>query len=160
MITGNFEDSFEIRIGQTGGAGYAPNKRWPNAYMGTAFDLGNPPGTKCVSGCIHIFNKQAAAHRLALGARAMIYKEKVVFAGPRVTSADGTVGVSGTTVTVHYDTIGTEGLGIKLRDVLGRECTAKSQTCNGFGFEASSDGKTWVHGNATASTKDTVTSIP
>ena len=56
---GDNADSFLIRMGQTAGYGYAPNKRWPNAFMSTAFDLMNPPGTKCVAGCIHIFNKQA-----------------------------------------------------------------------------------------------------
>ena len=39
-------------------------------------------GTHCIAGCIHIFNKQTAAHRLALAARNMIYAEKLVFAGP------------------------------------------------------------------------------
>jgi hypothetical protein len=38
----------------------------------------NPPGTHCVAGCIHIFNKQAVAHRLALAARHMIYNESLV----------------------------------------------------------------------------------
>jgi hypothetical protein len=52
---GNNADSFLIRMGQTAGFGYAPNKRWPNAFMSTGFDLMNPPGTKCVAGCIHIF---------------------------------------------------------------------------------------------------------
>ena len=46
--------TFEIRMGQTGGFGYAPNSRWPNSFMSTAFDLANPPGAHCVAGCIHI----------------------------------------------------------------------------------------------------------
>ena len=84
---GDNPDSFLIRMGQTGGFGYAPNKRWPRAFMSTAFDLMNPPGTHCIAGCIHIFNKQAVAHRLALAARHMIYQEKLVFSGPRIVSA-------------------------------------------------------------------------
>ena len=103
---GDSADSFLIRMGQTANFGYAPNKRWPNAFMSTGFDLMNPPGTKCISGCIHIFNKQAVAHRLALAARAMIYKEqKLVFSGPRIASA----ALAGSTLTVKYDTMGTEG---------------------------------------------------
>ena len=76
-------NTFLIRMGQTAGYGYAPNARWPRAFMSTAFDLANPPGTKCIAGCIHIFNKQAVAHRLALAARSMIYNESIVFSGPR-----------------------------------------------------------------------------
>lgn len=30
---GNNADSFLIRMGQTAGFGYAPNERWPNAFM-------------------------------------------------------------------------------------------------------------------------------
>eukprot|EP00729_Bicosta_minor_P015682 gene15682-5272_t len=85
--------------------------------MSTAFDLANPPGTKCISGCIHIFNKQAAAHRLALGARATVYGEKnLVFSGPRV-SAVKTAGTNAITVT--YSGIGMEGGGLKLRGQYG-----------------------------------------
>lgn len=50
--------AFLIRMGQTNGYGFAPNPVWPNTFMATAFDLANPPGTKCLAGCIHIFNKQ------------------------------------------------------------------------------------------------------
>ena len=53
-IVGNA--SYLIRMGQTGGFGYAPNARWPNAFMATAFDLANPPNTKCVSGCIRTYH--------------------------------------------------------------------------------------------------------
>ena len=35
---GNNADSFLIRMGQTAGFGYAPNKRWPNAFMSTGFE--------------------------------------------------------------------------------------------------------------------------
>ena len=133
--------TFAIRMGQTGGYGYAPNARWPNAFMGTAFDLANPPGSHCVAGCIHIFNKQAAAHRLALGARAVVYGEDIVFSGPRVESV--VPGSAAGTVEVSYGAIGTEGAGIKLRGA--------------YGFGGSADGKTWVRGNATTATKTTVT---
>ena len=58
---GDSADSFLIRMGQTANYGYAPNKAWPHAFMSTGFDLMNPPGTHCIAGCIHIFNKQAVA---------------------------------------------------------------------------------------------------
>lgn len=69
-----------------------------------------------------------------------------VYSGPRIVSAS----VSGSSLTVEYGTIGTEGLGIKLR--------------GGYGFEVSSvatdsTGKAgdWVRVNATVATKNTVT---
>ena len=124
---GDNADSFLIRMGQTANYGYAPNKAWPNTFMSTAFDLANPPGTKCVAGCIHIFNKQAVAHRLALAARQMIYSEKVVYSGPRIVSATS----SGSTLTVKYDTIGTEGEGIKLRGNYGFEVSSTATDATG-----------------------------
>lgn len=135
---GNNPDSFLIRMGQTAGYGYAPNPRWPNAFMGTAFDLANPPGTKCIAGCIHIFNKQCAAHRLAVAARSMIYNETIVYSGPRITSA----AVSGSVLTLTYDKVGTEGQGIKLR--------------GSYGFEVTMDGTNWTRVNATSATQNTV----
>lgn len=140
----NDPSTFLIRMGQTGGFGYAPNKRWPNAFMSTAFDLANPPGTKCISGCIHIFNKQTVAHRLAVAARSMIYAEKgLVFSGPRIVKAV----LDGHTITASYDRVGTDGLGIKLR--------------GNYGFEALTSLKpgvsSWVRVDATAATKTTVT---
>ena len=143
---GDNADSFLIRMGQTAGYGYAPNKRWPNAFMSTAFDLMNPPGTKCVAGCIHIFNKQAVAHRLALAARQMIYKEDVVFSGPRIVSASH----SGSSVVVKYDTIGTEGEGIKLRGSYGFEVSSTAT-------DATGKVGSWAHVSASSATKDTVT---
>eukprot|EP00937_MAST-01D_sp_MAST-1D-sp2_P001120 g1120.t1 len=148
------DNTFQIRMGQTAGYGYAPNARWPNAFMGTAFDLANPPGSHCIAGCIHIFNKQAAAHRLALGARRVAYGEAgLVFSGPRVEGvavAPVARGVeeagagAAVAATVTYGAVGTEGAGIVLRGA--------------YGFEGSADGgKTWVRGNATAATKTTVT---
>ena len=68
--------SFTVRMGQTAGYGYAPNSAWPRTFMATALDLANPPGTKCYCGCVHIFNKQAVGHRLAVAARATVYGEK------------------------------------------------------------------------------------
>eukprot|EP01043_Picozoa_sp_COSAG02_P127803 COSAG02_NODE_65205_length_258_cov_1.220126_1_plen_49_part_10 len=49
--------------------------------MAAALDLANPPDTNCFLGCVHIFNKQAVAHRLALAARSTVYNESVVCAG-------------------------------------------------------------------------------
>ena len=61
---GDNPDSFEIRMGQTGGFGYAPNARWPHSFMAAAFDLANPPGTKCFWGCVHIFNMQVSLRKM------------------------------------------------------------------------------------------------
>ena len=150
---GNNPDSFEIRMGQTGGYGYAPNKRWPSSFMATAFDLANPPGTKCIAGCIHIFNKQAVAHRLAVAARAVIYSEEgISFSGPRIAGA--TVSHDNV-VTVAYGTIGTEGGGIVLRPNV-----ASAEVDSGYhyyGFEVTADGKTWRRVNATRATALTLT---
>eukprot|EP00750_Incisomonas_marina_P013073 INCI17218.2.p1 GENE.INCI17218.2~~INCI17218.2.p1 ORF type:complete len:516 (-),score=65.07 INCI17218.2:453-1928(-) len=84
-----YNSTYAIRMGQTADFGYAPNTRWPNTFMAAAFDLANPPNTKCFSGCIHIFNKQAVAHRLAVAARATIYNDSSVvsFSGPRPLAA-------------------------------------------------------------------------
>merc|ERR1711920_922016 len=93
------EASFAIRMGQTADYGYAPNARWPNSFMSAAFDLSNPPGTKSLAGNIHIFNKQAVAHRLAVAARHVVYNESgLVYSGPRVVS----VQAKGTSVTLTY----------------------------------------------------------
>ena len=139
MMTNN-SDSFLIRMGQTAGYGYAPNQRWPNSFMATAFDLSNPMGTHAFWGNIHIFNKQAVAHRLALSARNMIYNESLVYSGPRVIQA--VVNDATNQLIVSFDVIGTEGKGILLR---GR-----------FGFEISSNGKVWERLNVTSNTKTTV----
>ena len=103
--------------------GTAPNKRWPNTFMSTGFDLMNPPGTKCIAGCIHIFNKQAVAHRLAVAARNTVYGEStLVFLGPVAHSVarDASSG----TLTVTYSG-GTEGGGIKTRSTYGFEVCAE-----------------------------------
>jgi len=107
-------------MGQTAGLGYLPNTRWPNVFMSTAFDLANPPGTKCFWGCVHVFNKQAAAHRLALAARGLVYKEKVVYMGPVVTSVNATAGPA---AVITYSE-GTEGKGLLLRGSYGFEVLA------------------------------------
>ena len=104
---------FEVRMGQTADYGYAPNKRWPNSFMATAFDLANPPKTNCISGCIHIFNKQAVGHRLAVAARNTVYGEtSLVFSGPRVSVVKA---AGANAVTVAYGGIGMEGGGLKMR---------------------------------------------
>ena len=112
-----------------------------------ALPVMNPPGTHCVAGCIHIFNKQAVAHRLAVAARQMIYGEKIVYSGPRIVSATA---AGGGTLTVKYDAIGTEGAGIKLRSTYGFEVSSTA---------TDSTGKlgSWTRVNATSATKDTVT---
>eukprot|EP01046_Picozoa_sp_COSAG06_P061126 COSAG06_NODE_13277_length_1274_cov_2.793191_2_plen_205_part_00 len=118
--------TFQIRMGQTADYGFAPNTAWPHSFMATAFDLANPPGTKCFWGCVHIFNKQAVAHRLALAARHNAYGEtSLVSSGPTVTSvaAHGTSGA-----VVNYGE-GTEGGGIALRSKYGFEVCAKD--CGG-----------------------------
>jgi len=122
----------------------------------------NPPGSHCVAGCIHIFNKQAVAHRLAAAARSLVYGEKdVVYSGPRVesvsvagTGSDGGAGAAGAfTLTVKYGAIGTEGKGIVLRSAYGFEATAQVDP------SGSPAKGVWVRGNATAATKDTVTVV-
>jgi len=89
---------------------------------------------------------QAVAHRLALAARQMIYKEKVVFSGPRIVSASHT----GSSVVVKYDTIGTEGEGIKLRGSYGFEVSS-------LATDATGKAGSWAHVSASSATKDTVT---
>ena len=113
--------TFKIRMGQTADFGYAPNARWPNTFMAAALDLANPPGTNCFLGCVHIFNKQAVAHRLALAARSAIYNESVVFTGPRV---ERVTQLNSSSLAVKYSRVGTDGQGIKLRSSYGFEvCT-------------------------------------
>jgi len=122
--SGNSDKAFEIRMGQTADYGYAPNKRWPNSFMATAFDLANPPKTNCISGCVHIFNKQAVAHRLAVSARNTVYGEKkLVFSGPRVSAVKA---AGANAVTVEYGGVGMEGGGLKMRGQYGFDvCYAK-----------------------------------
>merc|ERR1712187_323895 len=98
-------------MGQTADYGYAPNSAWPYSFMAAALDLANPPGTNSPAGNIHIFNKQAVGHRLAVAARHVVYGETtLVYSGPRVTS----VQAKGASVIVTYG-VGTEGGGLKLR---------------------------------------------
>ena len=132
--------TFEIRWGQTGGYGYVPNARWPNNFMATAFDLANPPNASCISGCIHIFNKQAVGHRLAVAARYHIYQESIVYSGPRIVSA---AAGAGNILLVTFDSIGLEGKGLTLRGVSG--------------FEVTVDGVNWVETtNLTVESANTV----
>jgi hypothetical protein len=89
--------------------------------MSTAFDLANPPNTNCFWGCVHIFNKQAVAHRLALSALKTVYADTstTVGSGPVVASV---VAAAGTTnrVMISYGA-GTEGGGLALRSKYGFE---------------------------------------
>lgn len=111
--------TFKIRMGQTADYGYAPNSAWPHSFMATAFDLANPPGTKCFWGCVHIFNKQAVAHRLALSSLKTVYADAAAVVGsgpvPRSVVAKGSSGV-----VLTYGT-GTEGGGLDLRSKYGFE---------------------------------------
>ena len=139
--------TFLIRMGQTAGYGYAPNIVWPKVFMATALDLANPPGTKCFMGCVHIFNKQAVAHRLVLAARSVVYGEmSLVYSGPRVEH----VRFGGGSVTLTYG-VGTEGKGLALRsgygfEVCGADCNATA-----------SDPAVWRPAAVAASTRNTIT---
>jgi len=122
-------DTFAIRMGQTADFGYAPNTKWPYSFMATAFDLANPPGAHCPSGCIHIFNKQAVGHRLAVAARSTVYGENrtaLVYSGPRVAE----VRASGSTAKITYSGPGVEGKGLALRSKYGFEVCYKAN-CSG-----------------------------
>ena len=102
-------------------AGYAPNKAWPHTFMSTAFDLANPPNTNCFWGCVHIFNKQAVAHRLALSALKTVYADAstTVGSGPVVTSVVAAAGAANRVVITYGG--GTEGGGLALRSKYGFE---------------------------------------
>eukprot|EP00041_Stephanoeca_diplocostata_P016336 m.321347 g.321347 ORF g.321347 m.321347 type:complete len:580 (+) comp20333_c0_seq3:219-1958(+) len=150
--------TYAIRNGQTAGYGYAPNPTWPRTFMSTAFDLANPPDTKCFAGCVHVFNKQAVAHRLAVGARATVYNESgVVFSGPRLSHI--AVG-KGNTLVVTYDAIGTEGGGIKLRGSYGFEVStapASGRIPTPAPPPPPGPAAVWVHAPIVASTPTSVT---
>merc|ERR1712150_163160 len=133
-------------MGQTADFGYAPNARWPHTFMATAFDLANPPCTKCFWGCVHIFNKQAVGHRLAVAARNLVYNESsLVYSGPRVQSVHASG--DGSTVKISYG-VGVEGLGLQLR--------------GGYGFEVCCGGNAplqscqWLPANITSSTGNAI----
>ena len=78
---------FRTRIGQTGNELVFPNDRWPGVFMATAIDLPNTGDTGSPAGNVHLMDKPAIAHRLALGARAMVYQEDVVSTGPQLLEA-------------------------------------------------------------------------
>ncbi|XP_024413174.1 sialate O-acetylesterase isoform X1 [Desmodus rotundus] len=75
------DDGFpQIRWHQTADIGYVPNLRMPNTFMAVAMDLGDRTSP---FGSIHPRDKQTAAYRLHLGARAVAYGEKqLTFQGP------------------------------------------------------------------------------
>ena len=142
--------TFQIRMGQTADFGTAPNAAWPHSFMATAFDLANPPHTTCFWGCVHIFNKQAVAHRLAVAARRTVYGESaLVGSGPTVTG----VAAHGSGAVVTYGQ-GTEGGGIALRSKYGFEVCAKD--CEA-GFALNGAAGPFVNATITGSTKTTVT---
>eukprot|EP00927_Polykrikos_kofoidii_P053737 TRINITY_DN48299_c0_g1_i1.p1 TRINITY_DN48299_c0_g1~~TRINITY_DN48299_c0_g1_i1.p1 ORF type:complete len:615 (-),score=61.73 TRINITY_DN48299_c0_g1_i1:62-1786(-) len=145
-ITGAGKDaaSFAIRMGQTANFGYAPNDVWPHSFMAAALDLGNPPGTHSMAGNIHIFNKQAVGHRLAVAARHVVYgDDRLVYSGPRVVS----VARKGNSVTLTYG-VGTEGGGLEMRSKMGFElCSA----------HCTKSDATWVGADVIANSSTTVT---
>ena len=79
---------FATRIGQTGDAGVlASRPLWPNTFMATAIDLPNTPSSGSPAGGVHLMDKPTIAHRLALGARATVYREAdLVHTGPQLLS--------------------------------------------------------------------------
>ncbi|NXH24854.1 SIAE acetylesterase, partial [Myiagra hebetior] len=75
------DDSFaRLRWHQTADLGVVPNARMPSTFMAVAMDLGDEHSPY---GSIHPRDKQNVAHRLLLGARAVVYGDKdLVFQGP------------------------------------------------------------------------------
>ena len=71
----------------------------PNAYLGSAMDLGSLHPLPYES--IHPTNKQEVARRLALGMRSALYGEDTVYLGPRPANASQS---SGGSVQVHFET--------------------------------------------------------
>merc|ERR1712107_256811 len=99
---------------------------------------------KSLAGDIHIFNKQAVAHRLAVAARHVVYGEdKLVYSGPRVTS----VSLQDKEIVLTYG-VGTEGGGLKLRSKFGFEVCSTS--CEKAGAK-------WTKVDVSANTARTVT---
>ncbi|NWV88589.1 SIAE acetylesterase, partial [Machaerirhynchus nigripectus] len=80
------DDSFaRLRWHQTADLGVVPNARMPSTFMAVAMDLGDEHSPY---GSIHPRDKQNVAHRLLLGARAVVYGDKdLVFQGPYPTRA-------------------------------------------------------------------------
>ena len=132
------------------------------SHLSKAFDLGNPKGTECFSGCVHIFNKQAVAHRLSLASRAIAYNASgVVYSGPRVGSVVLQGGGAAAALLVTYVGPGVEGGGLKLRSTYGFEVCAKG--CNATLKENSpniysnkSQGKGFAPAMVVGSSKNTV----
>ena len=93
--------------------------------MATAFDLGNPRDAKCFDGCVHIYNKQAVGHRLAVAARNQVYNEQsTTWSGPRVERVESRRGAE--TVLITYGGPGTDDSRLKLRGDYGFEVCAES----------------------------------
>ena len=73
------EDFPSIRWKQTAEYGYVPNLKQPDVFMAVAMDLPDPNSPYQ---CIHPRDKTDVAERLALGARAIAYGEKLDWTGP------------------------------------------------------------------------------
>jgi hypothetical protein len=91
---------------------------------------------------IHIFNKQAVGHRLAVSTRAFVYGEQLVYSGPRVAGANATTDGS---VVVSFGPIGLEGKGMVLR--------------GGYGFEVRAIDGRWRLAEIVANSSRTVTVV-
>lgn len=144
--TGTDADSWAIRQGQTADYGYMPNPKQPNTFLAAAYDLPNPDGTKCFSGCVHIFNKREVGRRLAAaGFRYFYNATDVIGRGPFVTAAKADA-QQPNHVVLTFDTGGGTGL-IVQAPYLGFEVylTQAAQ---------------WVTGNVTSYTKTEVTVAP
>ena len=93
--TGTDASVYAIRQGQTADYGYMPNPSQPNTFMAAAFDLPNPPGTKCFSGCVHIFNKREVGRRLAAAGLYHVYNQTHILpAGPLVSNVASRLGAA------------------------------------------------------------------
>ena len=136
-----------LRWSQSAGFPSVPNTRMPNVFSSIGIDLLD---RKSPYGSVHVRDKIAVGHRLAAGARAMVYgNASAYWGGPYVSSATSTS--SATTVT--FTNVGAGG--IVVRNTSGWEvCTRSSATTcapNATGIGS------WTAAKVTASTQDTVT---
>lgn len=147
--SGSAEGSYAIRQGQTAGYGYCPNQKWPETFLATAYDTPNPPGTQCVSGCIHNFNKAEIGRRLAAAGLTFVYQQgSSVGSGPRVQMAVATA--AGVELSFSHTADGFQatdsnlGIEVLASNVTGRQIDAGAAA-------------TWVSGAVVARTKTTLT---
>ena len=102
---------------------------------------------------MHIFNKQAVAHRLALSSLKTVYADaSTIGSGPVVTSV---VAKASSGATITYGS-GTEGGGLALRSKYGFEICYKD--CQG-GLASNGANGPFFSANITASTATTVTIV-